>query len=413
MSVKLQKGQKAELTKGRSNIRKLLVGMGWRTGKNLDLDTAAFLLGENRRVAREEDFVFYGNLRHISGSVEHKGNNLTGDSSDIEQITINLSLVPENVKYIAITATIYDAKARRQNFGQVTGAYLRIADTETGQELLRYDLGDKFSVETAIIVGEIYRHKGEWKFNAVGGGYKGGLAALCNSFGIEVADEKNDAPPSEPIKPERQAESAVLRPGLVTVNLQKGQKISLEKRDGSGLKRVMVGLGWDPAPTDGGFIESLTDNIDCDASAFLCTDGYIADNSDIIYFGRLQHKSGAVKHMGDNLTGDGEGDDEQIFVDLLKLPRKYDKIVFVVNIFHFFKTKQHFGMIKNAFMRIVDEESGRELCRFALSDNYDGMKAVIFGELYRRENKWLFSPIGQGTTDDSVQELALHYTRRR
>lgn len=413
MSVNLQKGQKAELTKGRHKVCKLLVGLGWRTGEKLSLDTAAFLLGENRRVAREEDFVFYGNLRHTSGSVEHKGGTAnTVGCPDMEQISVNLPLVPENVNYIAITATIYDAESRQQNFGQVADAYIRIADEESGQELLRYNLGNNFSVETAIIVGEIYRHKGEWKFNAVGGGYKGGLAALCNSFGIEVAEDEGNSPPPPTAK--RQSESPVLRPGLTAVNLKKGQKISLEKRDGSGLKRVLVGLGWDPAnPTGSGIIESLTGNIDCDASAFLCTDGYIAENSDIIYFGRLQHKSGAVKHMGDNLTGEGEGDDEQIWVNLAQLPRRYDKIVFVVNIFHFFKTKQHFGMIKNAFMRIVDAETGRELCRFSLTDDYSGMKAVIFGELYRREDKWLFAPIGKGTVDDSVQELAQHYMRRR
>ncbi len=150
-------------------------------------------------------------------------------------------------------------------------------------------------------------------------------------------------------------------------------------------------------------------DIDCDASAFLCVNGKIENSDDIIYFGNLEHESGAVKHMGDNLTGEGEGDDEQIFVDLKSLPSRYDKIIFVVNIYKARERKQHFGMIKNAFIRICDNDNHQELCRYNLSENYDNMTAMIFGEIYLRNGQWRFNAIGQAVTDNSISELAKRF----
>ena len=142
---------------------------------------------ESGKVSRQEDFVFYGNLKHPSGGIEHLGDNLTGaGDGDDEQIRIDLSRVPENIVKIAFTATIYDAETRRQNFGQVNNAFIRIYNEETGEEMLKYDLGEDFSIETAAVFGELYKNNGEWKFNAIGSGYQGGLAALCASFGVEV-----------------------------------------------------------------------------------------------------------------------------------------------------------------------------------------------------------------------------------
>ena len=125
---------------------------------------------------------------HGSESVQHMGDNLTGEGDgDDEQIQVNLELIPENISKVAFTVTIYDSDVRGQNFGQVSNAYIRIVDEATGQELIRYDLGEDFSIETAVVVGELYRHNGEWKFNAIGSGFQGGLAALCGHYGIEVA----------------------------------------------------------------------------------------------------------------------------------------------------------------------------------------------------------------------------------
>ncbi len=192
MSVSLQKGQKVSLTKGNPGLSKVVVGLGWDvnqfdTGGDFDLDAAAFLLTDSGKVSGQQDFVFYGNLEHPSGSVKHMGDNLTGaGEGDDEQIRIDLSLVPANITKIAFTVTIYEAEQRRQNFGQINNAFIRIYNEANGEELLRYDLGEDFSIETAAVFGELYKNGNEWKFNAIGSGYQGGLAALCANFGVEV-----------------------------------------------------------------------------------------------------------------------------------------------------------------------------------------------------------------------------------
>ena len=163
------------------------------------------------------------------------------------------------------------------------------------------------------------------------------------------------------------------------VSLQKGQKVSLTK-DNQGLSRVVIGLGWDEVQQKRGFFAPKPQAIDCDASAFLLTNGKLLGVDDIVYFGNLRHKSGTVQHMGDNLTGAGDGDDEQIVVELDRVPAEYDRIVLVVNIYQADKRKQHFGMIQNAFIQIVDARNNQELCKYNLSDNYDGMTAMILGK---------------------------------
>ena len=192
MPVNLSKGQKVSLTKDNPGLKKIMVGLGWDvnafdTGSEFDLDAAAFLLGDNGKVTKSEDFVFYGNLKDPSGSVQSMGDNRTGaGEGDDEQIKVDLSMVPANISKIAFTVTIYDAENRRQNFGQVSNAFIRICNEENGQELIRYDLSEDFSIETAVVLGELYKNNGEWKFNAIGSGYQGGLAALCASFGVDV-----------------------------------------------------------------------------------------------------------------------------------------------------------------------------------------------------------------------------------
>lgn len=192
MAIVLTKGQKVDLTKSNPGLTNILVGLGWDTnkydgGKAFDLDTAVFLLNGLGKVNSDEDFVFYNNLKHISNSVEHLGDNRTGEGAgDDEQIKINLKQVPASIEKIDFTVTIHEAMERRQNFGQVSNAYIRIINIDTNEEIIRYDLGEDFSIETAVIVGELYRHNGEWKFNAIGSGFQGGLAALCNNFGLSV-----------------------------------------------------------------------------------------------------------------------------------------------------------------------------------------------------------------------------------
>ena len=192
MPISLQKGQKVSLTKGNPGLTKVVVGLGWDvnafdSGSAFDLDAAAFLLGAGGKCPTERDFIFYGNLKHNTGAVEHMVDNLTGEGDgDDEQIMVDLAKVPASIERIAFTCTIYDAENRRQNFGMVNNAFIRIFDETNGQEMLRYDLGEDFSIETAAVFGEVYKNNGEWKFNAIGSGYQGGLAALCANYGVDV-----------------------------------------------------------------------------------------------------------------------------------------------------------------------------------------------------------------------------------
>ena len=194
MAINLVKGQKISLEK---SMKHALVGLGWDTnrydgGYDFDLDASAFLLGENGKLQRDEDFIFYNNLESRNKAVVHTGDNLTGDGEgDDEVIMIDFSKIPDDVKRIAICVTIHDAAARGQNFGQVSNAYIRIAKLEdefdtVGEPVLRFDLEEEFSIETALVVAEIYQRNGEWKFNAIAAGYQGGLEAIVRSFGGNV-----------------------------------------------------------------------------------------------------------------------------------------------------------------------------------------------------------------------------------
>lgn len=190
--VNLVKGQKVELTKGNPSLVRINAGLGWDVNKYdggaaFDLDAEVFLLGANGKVTSDADFVFYGNTTHTSGAVEHTGDNRDGaGDGDDETLKIDLSKVPASIEKIEFTVTIYDANVRNQNFGQVQNAFIRIYNPDTNEELIRYDLTEDFSIETALVIGELYRHNGEWKFSAVGAGYQGGLEALCRSYGVNV-----------------------------------------------------------------------------------------------------------------------------------------------------------------------------------------------------------------------------------
>ena len=280
MGINLQKGQKIDLTKGNPGLGRLLVGLGWDTNKysggfDFDLDATAFLLKGDNKVSSNQDFIYYGNLKHASGCIEHMGDNLTGGScGDDEQILVELSRVPTNIERIAIAVTIYDAENRKQNFGQVSNAYIRIVDAVTNSELLRYDLGEDFSVEASMVVGEIYRKNGEWKFNAVGSGFKGGLKSLCLNYGVnlEIKDHNQGA--------------------VVLTKLVKGQKISLAKNSNNA--PIIVENGW------------TAEGKDYDLKALVrYRDGRLiyvgAANSDEY----ISTPEGAVRHGGD-VTAPGE-----------------------------------------------------------------------------------------------------------
>lgn len=192
MSINLSKGQRIDLTKTNPGLTKVIIGLGWDTnrysgGHAFDLDASAFLLHADGKAKGIEDFVFYNNLTAGNGSVTHTGDNRDGEGDgDDEQIKVDFSKVPPQTDRIGITVTIHDAAARVQNFGQVSNAFVRIVDETTNREILRYDLGEDFSVETAVVVCELYRHGADWKFQAVGSGFSGGLHALCQNYGLDV-----------------------------------------------------------------------------------------------------------------------------------------------------------------------------------------------------------------------------------
>ena len=192
MAICLSTGQKVDLTKGNAGLKNIIVGLGWDTnkydgGSEFDLDAAAFCLNANGKAASDTDMVFYNNLKHPSGAIEHMGDNLTGEGEgDDEQIKVSLKDIPANITKISFTVTIYEAQERNQNFGQVSNAFVRIVNMENDEEILRYDLGEDFWIETAVVVAGLYRHNGEGKFNAIGSGFSGGLAALCQNFGLQV-----------------------------------------------------------------------------------------------------------------------------------------------------------------------------------------------------------------------------------
>ncbi|WP_076070214.1 TerD family protein [Sphingomonas montana] len=191
MSISLSKGGNVSLSKEEPGLTRILIGLGWDTrstdGTAFDLDASAFLLAAGDRVRSDADFIFYNNLKSADGSVEHTGDNRTGEGDgDDEALKVDLTRVPADVMKVAITVTIHDGEARRQNFGMVANAFIRIVNDATGREITRFDLAEDASTETAMIFGEVYRHNSDWKFRAVGQGYAGGLGPLARNFGVSI-----------------------------------------------------------------------------------------------------------------------------------------------------------------------------------------------------------------------------------
>ena len=296
--MELRKGQKITLN---GNFFKLIFE---RNAGALDIDTAAFLLQNNGKVAGDEDFVFYGNPRHISGSVTHFND---------DSVEIDLTKIPRHVEKISITATIYEADRRRQNFSKISNAALKI-QTLNGTEIATFR-PEQFTVETAIVLGEIYRYKGAWKFNATGAGYKGGLAALCNDFGIEVSDEMTAPPPTPP--PPKKISTNTNESSKINANtraepkkieLRKGQRVNLIKR-GSTLGEIVINLNWrQPQKNSGFFGQFLNNAIDLDlACLFELKDGRAGAVQALgNLFGSLTNPP-YISLDGDDRTGESEG----------------------------------------------------------------------------------------------------------
>ncbi|GAA3305267.1 hypothetical protein GCM10020295_58550 [Streptomyces cinereospinus] len=400
MGVSLSKGGNVSLTKEAPGLTAVIVGLGWdvrtTTGTDFDLDASALLLNNSGKVGSDQHFIFFNNLKSPDGSVEHTGDNLTGEGEgDDEQIKVNLAGVPAEIEKIVFPVSIYDAENRQQSFGQVRNAFIRVVNQAGGAEIARYDLSEDASTETAMVFGELYRHGAEWKFRAIGQGTPPGCAASRRTSASTSEPRSVSFRPSGAARlraaPDAQDNHIRQHPGedsIMGVTLAKGGNVSLSKA-APNLTQVMIGLGWDARSTTGA-------PFDLDASALVCSGGRVLGDEWFVFYNQLKSPDGSVEHTGDNLTGEGDGDDESILLDLSKVPAHCDKIVFPVSIHLADERGQTFGQVSNAFIRVVNQADGQELARYDLSEDASTETAMIFGEVYRYQGEWKFRAVGQG-----------------
>ncbi len=365
----------------------------WQGGPGVpDVDGSALLLQESGRVASDDDFVFYNQPGHPSAAVRHAGKAGTGALTDT--VEVDLAALPG-----AVERVVFAASADGGTFGQVPG--LRLAISELGGGAPLADFAIEATQETAMISGELYRRSGQWRFRAVGQGYASGLAGLATDFGISVGDDPEQTPteqtpteqtPTEQTPteqtPTEQAEQT-LDGGRIS--LVKGARVSLVKRGAPALAHVTVGLGWDPA--------SGRRNIDLDASVIAYDQ--TGRKLEIVWFMHLKEFRGALRHAGDNVTGRGDGDDEQIHVDLAALPPTVVSLVVTITSFK----GQKFTEVANAYCRLVDADNGQELVRYNLSEAQPA-SAVIMAMLRRTANgTWEMRAIGEFHDAKTVKKL--------
>lgn len=407
MTVVWQHADMTSLPKGANvglTATSVRAAVSWTPGPGVpDVDASALLLDDSGTVRDDADFVFYNAPRHASGACTHVGKSTDGATSK-DVVEVDLTAVPADVDKVVVAAS-----ADGGTFGQVAGLTLTLTDIATGAEVARFDeMGA--TTETAFVAGELYRRDGGWKFRAVGQGWASGLAGLATDFGISVDDEPEaPAPPPAPtppgltLTPPQTAPApappapAAPAPASPVVNLDKGrvslvkgQRVSLVKTGAPVLEEVTMGLGWDPAGRK---------KVDLDASviAFDATGKKLA----IVWFMHLKDFGGAIRHTGDNRTGAGEGDDEQIIVKLRDLPPNVTSLVFTINSF----LGQKFTQVSRAFCRLVDTRDGSELVRFDLTASED-RTAVLMASLTRTPgNTWEMRAIGTYHDGRTVKKL--------
>jgi stress response protein SCP2 len=390
------------------------VELSWRGGTGVpDVDASALLVREDGKVRDDSDFVFYNQPRHPRGAVRH-----AGKSGSRDVIEVDLAGLPAQVDRVVLAAS-----ADGGTFGSVPDLRLTVADLG-GAPLVDFPM--TASDETAFVSGELYRRAGQWKFRAVGQGYASGLAGLATDFGISVEDEPAPAVPQSapqpadpgfvppppppgfvpPQFPGQPPPGSVAPPqpqppqpqslGTGPVNLVKGGRVSLVK-SGQPLQSVMMGLGWDPARRRG--------NIDLDASVIAFDGG--GNRLGMVWFVNKGEWNGALRHMGDNITGQGEGDDEQIYVDLDRLPREVANLVFTITSYR----KHKFTEVRNAFCRLVDTATGKELVRYNLSEA-EPTTGVVMAVLRRTGGtNWEMRAVGEFADGRTVKDLLAPATK--
>lgn len=392
MAVSLKKGGKVSLSKEASNLGitldKVAVGLGWdcnETGSStFDLDAWALAITEQG--LKRRNLVYFGNVLDSSRCIHHTGDNLTGEGDgDDETITIDLENIPDDYLHILVGVTIYRGNQKKQSFKDVNNTFIRVYDQKTGIEICRYDDAFKgeFGEYVSMLFGAFSRVNGQWEFNAIGRGAKfGSITGALNVYGdFNLDDYTNNNKQNGGKK-------------TMAVSLSKGGKVSLAKVAADagiqgGLSKLIIGLGWSVNRYDGGA------DFDLDASAFLLgASGKVRSDEDFIFYN--QTDGPGVHHTGDNRTGEGDGDDEQIQIDLTAVPADVEKIDFTVTIDQADARNQNFGMVEDSYVRVVDEATGTELIRYDLGEDFSVETAIVVAELYRHNGEWKFNAIGSG-----------------
>jgi len=350
------------------------VELTWDAGPGVpDLDVSALLLTAAGRVRSDADMVFYNQPTHASGAVTHGGKEVAAGTAT-DRVSVDLDRVGPEIETVAIVAS-----ADGGTFGQVSGLSLRVLDAATGALVARFSEMGATS-ETAFVAGELYLRGGAWKVRAVGQGWDTGLAGLATSYGISVEEPAPAAPSASAPVPDPAPEHPVVNLDKGRVSLQKGDRVSLTKSSGPALDQVIMGLGWDPASGGG--------SIDLDASVIAyAADG---DDLDVVYFGSLMAFGGAIQHSGDNLTGEGEGDDEQITVSLQGLPDRLAALVFVINSFR----GHRFTDVARASCRLLDARTGAELVRYDLTASEPATGVVMAALTRTPGSAWTMHAVG-------------------
>ncbi|OZC65787.1 stress protein [Rhodococcus sp. 06-470-2] len=358
-------------------------------------DLSALLVTDAGKVRTDADFVFFN-------QPTGPGVRLEPGQGGPARLAVSLAAVPADIEQIRAVITLDDASS---NFGRSAAPVARVSDA-TGNVLYEYTI-DGLSSESIVIALEIYRRQGSWKVRAVGQGYAGGFAALVTDHGVSVDDAPAPAPtpapapatppppaapPAPPAAPVRSEAPEVSLTKSKPVSLTKGQKVTLRKDGGVALTVIRMGLGWDPVttPKKGGLFGGggRAANIDLDASAIMLADRNV---NDVVYYGQLEAKDGSIVHQGDNLTGEGEGDDEVIVVDLTRVPKHVTGIVFTVTSYR----GQTFEQVANAFCRLVDNTTNTELARFTLQGGMP-FTGLVMAKVYRQGSEWKLQAIGDG-----------------
>lgn len=386
MTNQLSKGQNGPL-----NSPDVVISV--EVGASADL--SALLVTDSGTVRSDADFVFF--------------NQPTGPGVRLQPVTpgqpanlaISLPSVPADIAKVRAVITLENSAS---TFGALSAPVARISDA-AGAVLYEYRI-DGLSSESIVIAAELYRRNDTWKVRAVGQGYAGGFAALVTDHGVSVDDAPATSPPPPPsaypppvstppphTPPPTPPPPVAREPGEVSlvkgrsVNLTKGQRVSLRKDDGVALTRVRMGLGWDPIKR--GMFGNRTPDIDLDASAVLFAD---SQGVDVCYYGQLSSKDGSIRHQGDNLTGEGEGDDEVINVDLSRVPAHVTTVMFIVTSYR----GHTFDQLSNAFCRLVDDTTNAEMARFTLVGQGMRYTGMVMAKLVRAGNDWKMQAIGEG-----------------